>query len=213
MTRLGLLLIGCVVAGCGLSRAPTATTPDSPMLVTIQSVIAEQLGLKATGVSPDLTFAAVGADNLDLVEITMEVEERFGIAISDDAFVNAAGTRDANSLCDHLTIRTFATVAVKAPKQPQQKPSPVADDGALHESQVGAFGDLSTFPNPNGLVLIFVPSFEELTQIQEQHLGRELDDAEITALRQKAAVIALPQEMAAKLKQQKSDRDASYKKQ
>jgi hypothetical protein len=126
--------------------------------------------------------------------------------------INAAGTRDADSLCEYLTIRQFTTVVEAAPKQPQEKPSPVADDGTLRESQVGAFGDLSNLLNPNGLVLVFIPSFEELTQIQEQRLGRVLDDAEIEALRQKAVVIALPQEMAEKLKQQKSERDASHKK-
>jgi acyl carrier protein len=182
------------------------------MLVDIQTVISEQLGLKAADVRPELTFASVGADDLDLVEITMEIEERFGIMISDDALVSAAGTSDANALCDHLTIRTFATVAEQAPKQPQQKPSSVAKDGTLHESQVGAFGELTKLPNPNGLVLVFIPGFDELTQIQEQRLGRTLDDAEIEALRQKAAVIALPQEMAQKLKQQKSERDASHEK-
>ena len=179
------------------------------MLLNIQSIIAEQLGLKAADINPELTFAAIGADDLDLVEITMEVEDRFGIGISDDALVNASRTTDANSLCDHLTIRTFATVAEGAPKHPSQRPSPVADDGTLRESQVGAFAELSKLPNPNGLVLVFVPSFEELTQIQEQRLGRDLDDAETEALLQKATVIALPQEMAAKLKQQKSERDAA----
>lgn len=212
MTRLRLLLIACVVAGCSSSRGPEATTHDLPMLVNIRSIIADQLGLKAADVNPELTFAAVGADDLDLVEITMEVEDRFGITISDDALVNAAGARDANSLCDFLTIKTFATVAEKAPNQSQQKQSPVADDGSLRESQVGTFGELSKLPNPNELVLIFIPSFEELTQIQEQRLGRKINEAEIEALRQKAAVIALPQEMAAKLRQQKTERDTSHEK-
>ncbi len=210
MLRFALLLIACVVAGCGPSGGPEATTPDSPMLVNIQSIIAEQLGLKAADVNPELTFAAVGADDLDLVEITMEVEERFDIAIRDDALVHAAGKQDAHTLCDHLTIRKFATVAEKAPKQPQQRQLSIVDDDILRESQVGAFGELSQLPNPHGLVLVFVPNFEDLAQIQEHRLGRELDDAETKALRQKAAVIALPQEMAAKLKQQKSGRDASH---
>jgi acyl carrier protein len=210
MARLGLLLIACVVAGCGPSRAPDATALHSQMLIDVQSIVAEQLGLKAADVNPELTFAGVGADDLDLVEITMEVGDRFGIAINDDALVSAAGTRDADSLCDHLTIRKFATVAEAAPKQPQEQSSEVADDGTLRESQVGPFGELSKLPNPNGVVLIFIPSFEELILLQEQRLGRELDDGEIDALRETAAVIALPREMAEKLKQQKSEQDASH---
>ncbi|MBX3427314.1 MAG: acyl carrier protein [Pirellulales bacterium] len=209
MARLGILLIASVIAGCGPSRAPETIAPHSSMLANVQSIIAKQLGLKDADVIPEMTFGGVGADDLDLVEITMEVEDRFGITISEDALVSAAGIRDTDSLCDHLTIRKFATVAEAAPKQPQERPSPVTDDGTLRESQVGAFGDLSKLPNPNGLMLVFVPSFEELTQIQAQRLGRELDDTEIEALRQKAAVIALPQEMAEKLKQQKSERDAN----
>jgi acyl carrier protein len=213
MTRLGILLIACVIAGCGPSqRAPETKAPHSPMLVNVQSIVGGLLGLKSADINPELTFAGVGADDLDLVEITMEVEDRFGIVISDDALASATGIRDTDSLCDHLTIRMFAKVAEAATKQPHDKPSLVADDGTLRESQVGAFGDLSKLPNPHGLVLVFVPSFEELTQIQEQLVGRELDDPEIESLRQKAAVIALPQEMAEKLKQQKSERDAANKK-
>lgn len=52
------------------------------MLADIQLVVAEQLDLRANDVNPEQTFASVGADDLDLVEITMEVEDRFGIAIA-----------------------------------------------------------------------------------------------------------------------------------
>ena len=209
ISRLVILLIACGIAGCGPSQTTGRTTPNSQMLVDVQSIVAEQLGLRTADVNPELTFAGIGADDLDLVEITMEVEDRFGIMISDDALMRAAGIRDTDSMCANLTIQKFATVAESAPKQPQDKAQPVTDDGTLRESQVGTFDELTKRPNPEGLVLVFVPSFEELIQLQQQHLGRELDDTEIETLRQKAAVIALRQEMAEKLKQQKSDRDTA----
>ena len=208
MTRRALLLIAGIAAGCGAASDRDASTPEPSTLVEIQSIVADQLGLRTENVSPDLTFGAIGADDLDLVEITMDVEDKFGIAIHDDALVDAAGAKDANSLCDLLTIRTFASVAEKAPKQAEHQKVHASDDGTLRESQVGLFEELSQLPNPDGHVLVFIPSVEELTELQEQRLGRKLDGSEIEVLRQKAVVIALPRKIADKVKQRKPERIA-----
>ena len=87
------------------------------MLANVQAIVAEQLGLKTADVKPESTFSCLGADDLDFVEIVMVVEDRFGIVISDDALVSAAGTDDSGALCDRLTVRTIATIAEAAPKQ------------------------------------------------------------------------------------------------
>jgi acyl carrier protein len=117
MARLGILLIVCVISGCGPSRTAETAAPHSPMLANVQAIVAEQLGLKTADVKPESTFSGLGADDLDFVEIVMVVEDRFGIVISDDALVSAAGTEDGGTLCGRLTIRTFATIAEAAPKQ------------------------------------------------------------------------------------------------
>lgn len=180
------------------------------MLPDIQSIIARQLDKPVSEIDPDQTFAAIGADDLDLVEITMEVEDTFGIAIRHDSLVDAANAAGANTLCNQLTVRTFAAVAEESPKQPAPKTdSELQDDGILRESQVGTFGDLSELPNPEGFVLVFIPSLEELTRLQEQRLGRKLDDKEVDTLRRDAAVIALPQEMADQLKRRNSQRNSN----
>jgi acyl carrier protein len=216
-----MILVAIILTGCGANnapdaqiqeaKAPNATKSATSMLPEIQSLIAEQLGKRATEIDPDQSFAALGADDLDLVEITMVVEDKFGITIDDDAFVKAAGVTDAKTICNELTVRAFAAVAEKSPKQPQRPRSPVVATGVLRESQVGVFGELSQLPNPDGLVLVFVPGLEALMQLQVQNLGRKLHDAEIEALRQKAVVIALPAEMADTMKALQSERDAARK--
>ena len=183
------------------------------MLLDIQAIVAKQLNKNAADVRPELTFAAIGADDLDLVEITMTVEDTFGILIRDDALATAAGRTDASALCTHLTIREFATVAESSPKQPPPATQiETVDDGTLRESQVGTYGQLAQLLNPNGLVLVFIPSLEELTTYSEQRLGRKMDDQKLDTLRQSAAVIALPSEMAEKLKHEKSDRELAPRK-
>jgi len=208
MARNAILLIAGLLAGCTVARDPEKNVPASTMFHEIQSIIAKQLGKSAAEIDPDRTFAATGADDLDLVEITMEVEEKFQILIKDESLMHAANITDANALCDKLTVRKFAAVAEQSPKQPPpQSSAEVPDDGALKESQVGTFGVLSQRPNPKGLVLVFVPSLEQLMQVQEQRLGRRLDEREVEELRQKAPVIALPQEMADRVNREKSKRE------
>jgi acyl carrier protein len=51
----------------------------------IRKLIAEHLGIDAAKVESRSTFKQLGADDLDVVEIVMMLEEEFGLQIPDDA--------------------------------------------------------------------------------------------------------------------------------
>ncbi|WRA62756.1 acyl carrier protein [Helicobacter pylori] len=51
----------------------------------IQAVIAEQLNVNTAQVTPEAEFVKdLGADSLDVVELIMALEEKFGIEIPDE---------------------------------------------------------------------------------------------------------------------------------
>ncbi|KAA6497818.1 acyl carrier protein [Helicobacter pylori] len=51
----------------------------------MQAVIAEQLNIDASQVTPEAKFVKdLGVDSLDIVELIMALEERFGIEIPDE---------------------------------------------------------------------------------------------------------------------------------
>ncbi|WRC04010.1 acyl carrier protein [Helicobacter pylori] len=51
----------------------------------IQEVISEQLGIDVSQVTPEAKFVKdLGVDSLDIVELIMALEERFGIEIPDE---------------------------------------------------------------------------------------------------------------------------------
>jgi acyl carrier protein len=198
-----------ITAGCGPKQEPAAPMPNQEILGIIQKTAAEHLHKPVEAMNPERTFASLGADDLDLVEITMAVEERLGVVISVDEITKAAGTASDKNLAARLTLRSFVTVAAAAPKQspPSASQDRVATPGALQEAQVGVYGELSKMPNPNGYELVFVPSLEFLTAQSEQKLGRQASQNERDALKQKAAVIALPPAIAEEMKRKRAERE------
>ena len=51
----------------------------------VKAIIAEQLGVEASSVTPDSSFTEdLGADSLDAVELIMAIEEAFDIEIPDE---------------------------------------------------------------------------------------------------------------------------------
>ncbi|MCI9119389.1 MAG: acyl carrier protein [Flavonifractor sp.] len=51
----------------------------------IAKILAEQFGVAADSISMDTSFEDLGADSLDVVEVTMALDEEFGIGeLSED---------------------------------------------------------------------------------------------------------------------------------
>lgn len=63
---------------------------------TVKDLIVEHLGVAADQVKSEATFVDdLGADSLDIVELVMALEEKFGIEISDDDAQKIAKVSDA----------------------------------------------------------------------------------------------------------------------
>ncbi|MBN2662043.1 MAG: acyl carrier protein [Bacteroidales bacterium] len=64
----------------------------------VKAIIVDKLGVDESEVTPDATFTNdLGADSLDTVELIMEFEKEFNIAIPDEDAENIGTVKDAIS--------------------------------------------------------------------------------------------------------------------
>ncbi len=69
---------------------------SSSVFERVQNVVSEQLGVDSDKVTPDAEFVQdLNADSLDLVELIMQLEEEFGVEISDEQAESIVTVGDA----------------------------------------------------------------------------------------------------------------------
>ncbi|MGN8475621.1 acyl carrier protein, partial [Helicobacter pylori] len=74
----------------------TFNTNDTNLFETIRAVIAEQLGIDVSQVTPEAKFVKdLGVDSLDIVELIVALEEKFNIEIPDEQAEKVVNVGDA----------------------------------------------------------------------------------------------------------------------
>ena len=102
-----------------------ATLPTgnaSQTLAWVRRITAEQLGVKAEELDVNKPLSAFKADELDLVELVMECEDRFQVSIPDEAIAKMVGSATPQDGLK-LSIAQLAQLVEQAPRQPTQKTS------------------------------------------------------------------------------------------
>lgn len=76
----------------------------SDIATRVKSIIVDKLGVDENEVTPEASFTNdLGADSLDTVELIMEFEKEFNIAIPDDQAENIGTVGDAISYIENNT--------------------------------------------------------------------------------------------------------------
>ncbi|NRB21921.1 acyl carrier protein [Candidatus Dependentiae bacterium] len=68
----------------------------------VVAVVAEKLNTDKNATAKASTFENLGADSLDMVEIILELESKFGIEIDD---VDAEQLTDINQVVDYIQLK------------------------------------------------------------------------------------------------------------
>ncbi|KAI4325695.1 hypothetical protein MLD38_031071 [Melastoma candidum] len=75
-------------------------------LKDVQRIIAKQLSIDESTVTPDTKFADLGADSLDIVEIMMALEEKFSVSIGEGGAENISTVQEAADLIEKVKAST-----------------------------------------------------------------------------------------------------------
>src|ERR1019366_2588919 len=85
--RVACFLPLLVLVGCGESNPekPKAANASPEVERVVRAVVARQLKVKADGIDMKKPLSALNADDLDIVEMVMDLEEQLDITIPDSA--------------------------------------------------------------------------------------------------------------------------------
>ncbi|GMY34828.1 Acyl carrier protein [Fagus crenata] len=89
---------------CQLNTLSTIAHPKT--VQSVQGIIANQLSIDESTVTPQTKFADLGADSLDIVEIMMALEETFGVSIGEGNVENISKVQDAADLIEKVKLAT-----------------------------------------------------------------------------------------------------------
>jgi acyl carrier protein len=65
------------------------------LYATFTEVLTDEFGVPEGDLAPDATFEALGLDSLDVVELTLVLEERTGVKLEDEELEDVRTVHDA----------------------------------------------------------------------------------------------------------------------
>ena len=202
------ILTICVTLFSSLTLAAFGVSADTNgRAEVVKKIIAKQLQKDVKLINPDLTFYSLGADELDIVEIVMAIEEKLSIQINDDELNNITKTNDVILLPQNLKISQFIKVVEGSP-QVERKTVDKAkrNKSILYDGEVGSYKELNAKKNPNNLVLVYIPSVEDIIMFESQRLNRKLTYQEIEYIKNNSVTIAMDADNAEKFLSTRKDK-------
>lgn len=203
MKHLVSTLILFALVGCDQPQRDEKQKRMSPEIESIIKITSEQLGVSAESIRADSTFASLGADDLDFVEIVMATEDAHKVSISDDLVTKIAGISSAEEIVHHLTIAGFAGALASA--------EPQAESDADANVVTGLYADLIMQPLPEGYSYLFIPSLAEILAAAEDKEGRTLTEKEVLSIRDRAPAMVAPYEVIQKMSESRQYQDIDPK--
>ena len=119
------------LTGCERPPAPVSTSATAPTTVPstrtaasetpeqalVRKAVSELLGVKADDLKMSMRARDLKMDDLDVVELTMELEDQTNTSISDDELQKRAGS--TKDFVGRLTLQDFADLVTEAKKRPK----------------------------------------------------------------------------------------------
>jgi acyl carrier protein len=125
---LALIIALTFLSGCGYNSSFQNSSPKAEsskaslpvsldnenILSSVRNIVAKQLSLDAGAVDVDLPLSKqkAAADELDVVEIIMNIEDTFGIEIKDEEVGTAKG-----NFQDEVSVRKLADIVARKKKR------------------------------------------------------------------------------------------------
>lgn len=73
---------------------------NQELLTTLTAILVEDFDIPADEITPDASFEALGLDSLDVVDLTLAIEERTGIKLEDEELEDVRTVGDAVAKAD-----------------------------------------------------------------------------------------------------------------
>jgi acyl carrier protein len=77
---------------------------NQDLLNTFTEILVEDFDIPAEEITPDATFEALGLDSLDVVDLTLAVEERTGVKLEDEELEDVRTVGDAVNAADSKKV-------------------------------------------------------------------------------------------------------------
>lgn len=73
---------------------------NQELLTTLTAILVEDFDIPADEITPEASFEALGLDSLDVVDLTLAIEERTGIKLQDEELEDVRTVGDAVAKAD-----------------------------------------------------------------------------------------------------------------